>query len=258
MQEKNPYAAPVAPVEDVSDADRIIGTLIPGGRSVASDRAWPWIVGGFDLFKRSPGPWILALILLFLISAVLSVIPLGSLVLNVVFPVFVAGLLIGCHDQTQGEQFEVAHLFAGFREHAGQLMLVGLLYLLGVFAAALIGSLIFGVSMLGTMFGRGAGIPVTSMLLFALVVLALMIPLAMALWFAPALVTFHDVPAVDAMKQSFAACMKNIVPFLIYGLITLALAIAATIPLFLGWLILSPTLVGSLYYSYRDIFLDEQ
>jgi uncharacterized membrane protein len=79
----------------------------------------------------------------------------------------------------------------------------------------------------------------------------------MMIWFAPALVAFHNVPAVDSMKQSFQACMKNIVPFLVYGIIALCLAIVATIPLGLGWLVLGPTLIGSIYYSYRDIFLNE-
>ena len=58
-----------------------------------------------------------------------------------------------------------------------------------------------------------------AILLMVLVVMALSIPLAMAIWFAPALVVFHDLQPLDAMKQSFAGCLKNIVPFLVYGII---------------------------------------
>jgi uncharacterized membrane protein len=94
-------------------------------------------------------------------------------------------------------------------------------------------------------------------LLFVLVVMALLVPLVMAIWFAPALVVFHDVAPIEAMKQSFRACLKNVVPFLIYGIIVLGLGIVATIPFGLGWLVLGPTLIGSTYYSYRDIFLSQ-
>jgi uncharacterized membrane protein len=37
----------------------------------------------------------------------------------------------------------------------------------------------------------------------------------------------------------------------------IGLAVVASIPLFLGWLVLIPTMIGSLYYSYRDIFVNE-
>jgi len=56
------------------------------------------------------------------------------------------------------------------------------------------------------------------------------------------------------MKMSFAGCLRNILPFLVYGLVGFGLAIAATIPLFLGWLVLGPVVSASLYTSYRDIY----
>ena len=56
------------------------------------------------------------------------------------------------------------------------------------------------------------------------------------------------------MKQSFAGCLKNIVPFLVYGIVSMLLMVVATIPIFLGWLVLWPTVMGSVYASYRDIF----
>ena len=48
--------------------------------------------------------------------------------------------------------------------------------------------------------------------------------------------------------------MKNVIPFLIYGLVGLVLTIVATIPLLLGWLVLIPMLIASIYVSYKDIF----
>ncbi len=103
----------------------------------------------------------------------------------------------------------------------------------------------------------GAGLGTMTILLAVLVALALMIPAAMAIWFAPALVVLNDFGVGDALKASFVASLKNFVPFLVYGAVFLALAIVASIPLMLGWLALGPTIVASVYTAYRDIFYAE-
>jgi uncharacterized membrane protein len=101
----------------------------------------------------------------------------------------------------------------------------------------------------------GAG--TLTILLAVLVAVALMIPAAMAIWFAPALVVLNDFGVGDALKASFAACLKNFVPFLVYGLVFVGLAVVASIPLMLGWLALGPVVAASVYTAYRDIFYDE-
>jgi uncharacterized membrane protein len=88
--------------------------------------------------------------------------------------------------------------------------------------------------------------------------LALMLPLVMAYWFAPVLVTFHDMTGVQAMKQSFFACLRNIWPFFIYSIVATVLLVLAALPLFLGMLVMIPTMIASLYISYRDIFVIEE
>jgi uncharacterized membrane protein len=85
--------------------------------------------------------------------------------------------------------------------------------------------------------------------------LALLLPVVMAIWFAPPLVVFHDKSAVEAMQESFTGCLRNIVPFLLYGLVMLVLGVLAAIPFGLGWLVLGPVLAASLYTSYKDIYL---
>jgi uncharacterized membrane protein len=59
---------------------------------------------------------------------------------------------------------------------------------------------------------------------------------------------------MEAMKLSFNVCMRNILPFLVYGVIVFVLAIAASIPLGLGWLVLFPVLIGTHFTSYVDLF----
>jgi uncharacterized membrane protein len=89
-----------------------------------------------------------------------------------------------------------------------------------------------------------------------LVVMALAIPLLAAYWFAPALAMLHDVPAIPAMKESFAACMRNFVPLLVYGLVMLALLLVAVLPLLLGLIAWAPLMLATVYTSYRSVFTE--
>ena len=82
------------------------------------------------------------------------------------------------------------------------------------------------------------------------------IPLYMALWFAPALIVFHNLAPVESMKASFFACLKNIIPFLLYGVILIVLGVLAAIPFGLGFLVLIPVIIASIYTGYRDIFYE--
>jgi uncharacterized membrane protein len=92
------------------------------------------------------------------------------------------------------------------------------------------------------------------MLLAVLVILALSLPVSMAMLFAPPLIVLTDSDVLPALKRSFGACLKNVVPFLVWSLAILVLGFVATIPLLLGWLLLAPVMMVSLYLSYRDIF----
>ena len=58
------------------------------------------------------------------------------------------------------------------------------------------------------------------------------------------------------MKMSFSGCSRNVMPFLVYGLIGMVLAVVATIPFALGWLVVGPLSIASIYTSYCDIFED--
>jgi drug/metabolite transporter (DMT)-like permease len=68
----------------------------------------------------------------FVLAVLATLVPvIGGLVVSLFWPVFVAGLMLGARDQDRGEPFRVGHLFAGFSNNTGQLVMVGLLYLLG-------------------------------------------------------------------------------------------------------------------------------
>ena len=88
-----------------------------------------------------------------------------------------------------------------------------------------------------------------------LFLLVLSVPLLMALWFAPALVVFNKMPALEALKASFEACLKNAFPLGAFGLMLMLLAVFAALPAGLGVLVLFPVLIGANYASYRDVFV---
>jgi uncharacterized membrane protein len=110
----------------------------------------------------------------------------------------------------------------------------------------------------GAMRGDAAGMLAMggSFLLAWLVAMALSIPIYMALWFAPALVVLRGLAPMAAVRESFLGCLKNMVPFLIYGIVLLVPSIFATIPFLLGWLVLLPVVIASIYVAYRDIYGD--
>ena len=255
----NPYAAPKAAVADQALA--VKGNFIPGGRGVAAGRGTGWIGEAWDLFKQSPGVWIGMIIVMFVLFLVANFVPLvGPLAVSVVFGVFMGGIMIGCRSLEEGGELEFAHLFAGFREKLGALAAVGALYVAGYLLILLVTVVITGASF-ATLTGMGAqpeGADPMAMLatvgLALLVMMALMVPLLMSVWLAAPLVVFHEQGAIEAMKGSFLGCLKNVVPFLVYGIVMFLLAIAATIPIGLGWLALGPMMVASVYTAYRDIY----
>jgi len=254
----NPYSAPAAKVADPAAPQ---GRFVLGGRAVAAGQGWAWYTQGWDLFKRQPGAWIGVFVVMFVILFVVALVPLlGPLANSLMWPVLTAGLLIGCRALADGGKLAFGHLFAGFRERFGTLIAVGAISFGISLAVGIVVALVMGIGV-GTMLGGGPGPDaapqaVKMMALAMLVMFALLLPLFMALWFAPALVVFHERGPVEAMKESFTGCLKNIVPFLVYGLIGLVLMIAASIPLGLGWLILGPVLIGSMFASYRDVYLE--
>ena len=258
MAEQNPYATPASRVADLSTSGPAQPQLIRDGRTVPAGNGWAWLASGWDLFRRNPGVWILIIIIFGAIQVVFSALPIvGIVAFYILTPLLVGGIMSGCAALERGEALEVSHLFAGFRERTGSLVQVGLLYFAGVVAIGLLLGAFFGFGLVaGALTGR---LPVAVMATLGLVLLlffALVVPLLMAIWFAPALVMLHDLKPIDALKSSFAGCLKNIPAFLLYGVVGLVLAIVATIPALLGWLILGPVTIASAYTGYRDIFTE--
>lgn len=257
----NPYAAPTTHVADIPE-QITPGNFIAEGRSRPAGHGWGWIKSARALTKPRFWLWLGIFIVFGLITMGLSVIPVaGSLALYFIMPVLFGGVMLTCEKAHHGHEISFGDLFAGFGSHFAKLAGIGLATLLmyvvifGVIAA------IFGTASALILSGMEQPQPsdpavAISIVIAALVMLGLSVPVYMAVWFSYALVTINNFTVVQALKTSFYGCLKNIVPFLIYGLIMFLFAILATIPLLLGWLVFGPVLFASFYTAYRDIFYD--
>lgn len=242
----------------------------PEPRIVDGGRGASWWSEGWRLFTPAVGVWILTMLILIALHVVGTLVPVvGSVALQVLFPVFTGGLMLGCRALDRGNPLTLGHLFAGFSQRTSPLIIVGLIYTgLALLITLIVGAMmvaIFGVAILGMLTGAvepsqtgvALGNVVVAVLLGILFFLLLLLPLIMAVWFAPALVMLGGLSPVAALKTSFLGCLRNVIPFLVYGAIGIVLAIVASIPFALGWFALGPVTVASIYASYCDIFEDQ-
>lgn len=231
-------------------------------KQLPAAQGWAWIKQGYVLFMKAPLLWMTLLIICLVAAMALSAIPvLGEPLVSLLTPVILAGLMAGARAVQQGEELELAHLFSGFHTNTSQLVTLGGITLVGqylIFGAMLMvgGGTLVSLMMnsdtvtdsnLITQAMEGAG--------FAVLVGAVLFSLLMtAMQYAPMLVYFNNVTPLEAMKLSLRAFGNNIGAMLMYSFTFVLLALLASMPLFLGWLVLLPVMFTSLYASYCDIF----
>lgn len=250
----------------MEEADQAQRQLVLPGRGLAAGAGWEWIRGGWRLFTAAPLMWIIALVLVFVAMFAVNLVPiLGGIAFQLVQAAVAAGFIAACASLDSGGDFEIEHLVAGFTRNFGGLVVVGAIMLAGYIVIFLVFMVFVGFGILGAMMSGDSQAVAQAMLasmgmmaLGMLVAALLYVPLLMAYWFAPALVYLHGVPPVAAMKASFGACLANIVPFLLYGVILMVFGILAVIPFGLGMLVWVPVAIGSSYMAYKAIFTEDE
>jgi uncharacterized membrane protein len=231
-------------------------------RGVDSGRGVAWWSESWALFMKNPGMWLVFGLIMLIGFAVLSIIPLiGGLAAAVLAQVMVGGWVLSARKLDSGAAIDVNDLFSVFKgDKLSPLLVLGALAAVGSLVIGIVVAVMGGGAIFGMLAGAGARSAGGMMagafigLLAVLVGLALGFVLGMALWFAAALVVFRGDAPVDALKASWSASLANVVAFLVYGLIWIAAAVIASIPLMLGWLLLAPLTMLGIYCSYKDIF----
>ena len=228
-------------------------------RQVSAGAVFAWLRMGWSVFMVNPGVWaVSAVIVLVGFLALMSVWLVGVLLASLLAPLVAAGLLTMSRRAADGTEPALSDLGAGFNTRTTPLLVLGVIFLIANVAINVLVFLMIGGSLAGGLMmqgAAGASILLGGSLLALLFSSVLLIPLGMALWFAPMLVLFNGMPPIEACKASFNACLKNILPFLLFSLIVFVLSFFAALPVGLGFLVLIPVLAGTAYAAYQDVFV---
>lgn len=289
-QTENVYSAPKA---SLTQASPLSTEWLELPRKVPASSGWKWLVSACKLFLGSPVKWIIMAIFTIAVVTILGMIPIvGPFVYQFLFVVFAGGLLMAANSQSNGDEFGIGYMFKGFTHNRNQLLMISVIYfgffiLIGLICGLLLGGgiLAFG-GVEGADFQNFGEILDENFLLFFLFaggISLLIIPFVMAYWFVTPLVALTGQSAWRAYKLSFKGCLKNWLPFLVYGLAGLIIS-GITMAVFAGvfggliaisennlmlfpfmiilWLLLgSPLMVIcglSIYTGFRDIYAVKQ
>jgi hypothetical protein len=248
-------------------------------RIVPAKSGAKWLARGFILFRKNPPVWLLLVLGYWLALALLAQIPLfGPAFSMVLLPAFTMSFMTACAVIESSGDLRPALLFAGFRRCLRRLMILGVLYLVSLALVLAISALADGGALASRMLtgqefqSDGAQEEVVSSVLL----LAAGAPVSLAFWFAPPLIAWAGMDTVQALFYSFFAGLRNWRAFLVYaGALLLAGTVLRVMLSLLGaamrgqpealpfvvllfilfWL---PTLFGSFYASYRDVFPEER
>ncbi len=248
-------------------------------RIVGAARGARWLAEGWQFFRAGPLGWLALVFAYWLIMTIVSLVPYaGIAAASIMVPAFSVGFMAAARAAERGGRVELALLFDGFRHAQKAQLALGVIYLacLGLVLAAT--ALVDDGALAGWMLAgrRPEDEVLQSGAFFAALAaaLALYTPVMMMFWFAPPLVAWHASPPAKALFFSLAACLLNWRAFLAYGavtaLVTLVLPFVALSILLIAsggalrapvmslvfplLILLLPTLFGSFYASYRDVF----
>lgn len=230
----NPYAAPDA---DLGVKNQVSGDWLDAPKKLSASHGWKWISSAASLFFGAPFKWIAMGIIATLLSLLITLIPIiGSLIYYIPSMIFAGGAMIAAQEQMEGNELKIKLIFSGFSTNRNQLALLGVLYLAGTIALGIVMVILFfitlGPGFLPMFMGQEPDPAMfdsmNNILMFVVILLVgfgLSIPMLMAAWFSAPLVALGERSAVQAFRQSFQACLKNMLPFLIYGLAFLVIGI---------------------------------
>lgn len=282
-------AAPAGSSRHAEPVSPTMAGIVPSSAPLArpASHGWSWIKQAWALFTQQWQAWLLAVALVYLVTMALGLVPvIGSLATIILGPVFAGGLMLAAQTQQRGGSVRVSAGFDAFSTRGGQLALVGGLYFFGLVLVFLIAGLAVmtaGSLSAGSLEALSASDPELmaaamgpGLVWLMLIATLLLVPLLMAYWFAPVLVTLNGLPALDAVRMSFRGCLKNILPLIVYGLalffilvgfsllfvlVTAALSALAEPLAILALLLLVPLMlvfaavvILSIYTAYRDVF----
>lgn len=231
-------------------------------RDVRPSRGPAWLAGGWRHFRGAPMAWIGLSAGWMLITLGMVLVPvIGGVAANLLQPVFFASFALAARKQLSGEAPEMGDLFSGFRRPLRPLVNLGAILLMAEIA------IFFLMSLLGLPGVGGEGEEVRSVAEYVqaldgkewILVVGVVLTAAVkgALWFAPAILAFHELSTAHAVRWSVFASLSNLGAMLAYGVALTVVFVAGALPWGLGLLLVVPVMVASTYTGYADVFEDD-
>lgn len=264
MSEENPYQPPSSTV--ISHRQETLHTI-----DTPNHCGWglgiQWVKDGTSLFFKAPGYLFLVCLLYYTVIVGLGFIPILSFLSNFISPLVGAGFLYICMALDLQNERKIGNLFIGFKTKLVPLLMLSLIFFIGLILLLVTAGIVMAVFLGFEQVNELLSLPNTATidpniaiygLLALLLVMLLLLPLLMALWFAPILILLNDLAPIAAMRASFQGCLRNVGALTTWTLGILVLAFIAALPLFLGLLILPALMFCSMYYSYKAIYTNNQ
>ena len=207
---------------------------------------------------------------------------LGDIATLLLNPVFTGGLLLGLRAVERGEALRFDYLFEGFKQKFAPLLGVGALtFGVLILFMIIIGGLLVGMNLDAIQEGGFDPTKMLNGLSVGLLAVSVIIGILvmMLFWFTTQLITLNDVPVFESLSRSFQGCLRNPLSLLVYVLVVMVIMLALMLPpgllffaqvategsmvllvvaalvLFAELLLLAPWLFGTMYVSYKAIFL---
>jgi hypothetical protein len=237
-------------------------------RRLSARHGAQWLVSGLTLFRANPALLSALTFVYFAMVVLLLQLPAaGQFLLPMFLPVMALIQGNGCRAASRDGLKSVRELVAGVDENRQGFVRLGLVQLLASLAVMAIAN-----SLDLVIDPRKPEQSMQSLL----ILMALTLPLLLALWFSPLLVGWHRLPAIKAVFFSLVACMRNVAALLTFALallffcillpgflIALAMMVSPTFAQVLGTVVevfllvvMLPAINATAYLAYRDIFVE--
>jgi uncharacterized membrane protein len=187
-----------------------------------------WFTEGSKLFLSQPWPWLALVGMTLLLLLMLSFLPLLGLAgIFALFPGIAAGFMFASRDALAQQTIGFSHLRAGFKIAPKPLLAVGGIAFFVFFLALILITIgwreqfmaLVNLAQSAASDQEAVVRALNELTIPSIITVAVMLIIAIATWFVPALVVFRQLKPGAAISLSFRACLKNFGPFLVYSVL---------------------------------------
>ena len=218
-------------------------------RAVPAASALTWFEAAMRMFKRAPMLWCALGFITLASKVALELIPgIGRAASEVIVPVIECGLLIGAAELDRGRPLAIGHAFAAFRAPPRALAAIVVSALLVSAAETATAYALADVNLLAD----PTDVRLTTGVLVAVISAATFASLPLV--FVPFAALFAQARFVAAFAASLRGFALNIVPLLLFGLLSLALTLVGLLLFWIGLVAVLPLLAAASYAAWKDIY----